>query len=544
MAESEPVTPVTPVTLITNDSSDALWRLTRDWKRFPEYFARSTFLRSPGGVGSVVIDPQQARILNAAATHDRVAVRTGRGVGKTAGAAILIHWWLSTRYPAMVVTSAGTWNHLEDKLWPEVRLWGRHWIMAESYEYQQMGIYHRQDPDGMRAVAASSDRPENVEGYHSPHLLLLIDEAKAMPDEIFAALLASLTTDTEGESGGEQKVVALSTPPLSKQGWFAQVSSSSEWNVVHISGLDSPRVSQSYVNEILSTYGESSPEYQSYVLGQIPETTTETVIPLSWFESAQELSPCSKKKSTRRPVITVDVAREGDDLSVFGLFDLSSFDLVRFEDGAPGWLAHADLMKVTGRCVQALKLHPDSSHICIDDTGLGGGVTDRLRELQFSGGFPSSCTIVPVKFGGKASRADRFKQKKDELWWAAREAIRQGKIALPDDDHIRSWRCPRGSDFKLQATSALYEYDSSDHIDILDRRVSGRERTKSLPAKSPDIAHAFILGVRYYLRQNVDEMEKEEPARDQGESLHRMVQVAAKSASRPPSTNPFERNRR
>lgn len=520
-----------------------LHRLSKKWAADPILFATSTFSHTPAG-GALDIDPQQARILNALSTHDRVAVRTGRGVGKTASAAIIAHWWLATRYPALVVTSAGTWNHLEEKLWPEIRLWSRHWTLREAFEYQQMGIYSIESPDGLRAVASSSDRPENVEGYHSPHLLLLIDEAKGMPDEIYAALLASLTSEATLDSSSEQKVIALSTPPLSRQGWFAQISSSSSWYTVHISGLDSPRVSPTYVREILETFGESSPEYQSYVLGNIPDSSSETVISLSWFEAAQELSPCSPKHNTRRPVITCDVAREGDDLCTFGLFDRASFTLVRFEDGNRGWIAHSDLMQVVARCVQAAKLHPTAAAICIDDTGLGGGVTDRLREIQSEKGFPSTCSIIPVKFGSRSSRDDRFKQKKDELWWAAREAVRTLKIALPSDDEVREWGCPRGSDFKLQMTSALYEYDSSDRIDVLDKRVGGKEKTKSLPTKSPDLAHAFILGVRYYLRQG--EMIEEVKEEREGQSLlYAQVQKAVKKdrAMVGQAPNPYARRR-
>lgn len=525
--------------VVTPDTISGLASLTARWYRQPVDFATTTFTHPPFGSGPVTVDPEQARILQAIADHDRVAVRTGRGVGKTAAAAIIVHWWLSTRAPAVVVTSAGTWSHLEDKLWPEIHQWGRQWTLAEAFEFQTMGIYNKDNPYGIRAEAISSDTPVNVEGFHSPHLLILIDEAKGMTDEIYDSLRASLT----GESGLEQKIVALSTPPLSKQGWFARVSSGSEWVVVHVSGLDSPRVSRTYVEEILKDYGEDSPQYQSYVLGNIPESSSETVIALSWVEACQALSPCTTKKNTRRPVITCDVAREGDDLSTFGIFDRASFSLVQFSDGCTGWVAKKSLMEIVARCRQAVTLHPTCAAICIDDTGLGGGVTDRLRELQSEGKFPSTCTIMAVKFGSKAAREDRFKSKKDELWWAGREIIRESRIALPTDDEIRAWHCPRGSDFKLQLTSPIYEYDSSDRIVVQDKRVSGRERTKSLPTKSPDLAHAFILGVRYYMKQNRLETEGEEPAASQGEALWRKVRDEASKTNQPVSQNPYDRRR-
>ncbi len=98
------------------------------------------------------------------------------------------------------------------------------------------------------------------------------------------------------------------------------------------------------------TFGEDSPEYQSYVLGEIPEGAAETVIQSRWVEEAQRRNP---DKEDRRPtVVTCDVAREGEDLTTFGVFKQGRFNLARFEnDGRPGWLSHADLMQVAGRCM-------------------------------------------------------------------------------------------------------------------------------------------------------------------------------------------------
>lgn len=535
----------TPV--VSEIAIEGLSDIAADWKRYPPRFAAETFAHPPTGAGDVLIDPEQARILQAVADYDRVAVRTGRGVGKTAAAALIVHWWLTTRYPALVVTSAGTWNHLEDKLWPEILQWGRQWIFREAYEYQTMGIYQRENPEGHRAEATSSDQPVNVEGFHSPHLLILIDEAKGMPDEIYDALVASLTGNEE--HGLEQKMVALSTPPLTKVGWFARVSSGTEWKVVHVSGLDSPRVSRKYIAEIEKDYGVDSPQYQAYVLGDTPESTSETVIPLKWFESCQQLDPLPAKRCKRRPILTCDVAREGEDLSTFGVFDRMAFNLCRFKDGNRGWTAKKSLMEVVARCVQMARLHPTAYSIVIDDTGLGGGVTDRLRELQMERDeegipkFPPTISIIGCKFGSKPWHPNRFFQKKDQLWWASRLAIQDQAIALPTDDQIRDWQTPRGSDFKTQMTGALYEYMSQDQINVLDRREKTKEKTNSLPTKSPDLAHAFILGLRYYMKQNASAEEPEEPPRDQGEALHRVVQRAAKHALHPPPADPYRRRR-
>jgi hypothetical protein len=361
------------------------------------------------------------------------------------------------------------------------------------------------------------------------NLLLLIDEAKGMPDEIFAALIASLTSDA---GPGTQKVVALSTPPLAKVGWYAMVCASSEWKTVHVSGLDSPRVSRAYTEDIANTFGEDSAEYQSYVLGEIPEGAAESVIQTRWIEAAQRRTP--NKEARRSPVVTCDVAREGEDLSTFGVFNDDAFDL-------DSWLAKKDLMKVAGRCLRVVR-RVRAGTLVIDDTGLGGGVTDRLREMQHEGLFPRDCSITAVKFARKARNKRRYHSIKDELWWAGREALRIELLSLPSDDRIREWKTPRGSDFKTQLGQALYEYDSLDRIRVLDKRIANREKTKALPTKSPDLAHAYILGVRYYVGQDLEEAPAPPPATGDA-VLWQRVQEMVKEAKKPPIRDPYTRRR-
>jgi len=516
----------------------ALIDLVPTWREDPVQGIRDTFKSDPFG-NPLILDPCQIEIVEAVRDHDRVAVQSGRGVGKTATAGLLTHWWLSTRNPGLVVASAGSWAHLADKLWPEIGAWGRQWWLRDAFEYQVMGIYSNSSPEIWRAVAASSDKAVNVEGFHNPNLLLIIDEAKGMPDEIFAALVASLSGT---EKAGAQKVVALSTPPTADVGWFAKACSNPRWHTIHVSGLDSPRVSKEYIEDIAETFGENSAEYKAYILGVIPEGITGQLIRKSWVEAAQALG---ENKDDKRPaVITCDVARMGDDLCVIGKIEHGKYNLVQFEDRW-GWFAETDLMQVVKRITLAVK-HHHAAAVCIDDTGLGGGVTDRLRELQSEGGFPARCTIWPVNFGAAPRRPDRFRIRKDEIWWSAREAIRIGekqpkpKLALPTKAEMREWRMPRGSDLMTQLISPIWESNMKEQVQVYDKRLTGKEKTKSLPLKSPDLAHAFILGVDYYQRQEAA-LEPPKPPTNQEEALQRMMQDALKSAQQGRSRNPYRR---
>jgi len=263
----------------------ALSRAMPIWRKDPERYALEAYSVDPEGK-EVRIDKAQGAILKAVATYDRVAVRSTHGSGKTTAAAILTQWWLSTRSPALVVTLAGTWGHLEDKLWPEIHSWFRNWCLKEAYEIQSMGIYSTVNAGAWRAVASSSDRPENIEGWHSPNLLVISDEAKAIPDDVRAAIRGAMT-------GGVIKEAVLSTPPLVDAGWYCDLFGKTEgWHTIHImaplsdgvraqltpnmrtmlkGALESGRVSEAYADDLARDYGVESPYFQARRSGLSPK---------------------------------------------------------------------------------------------------------------------------------------------------------------------------------------------------------------------------------------------------------------------------------
>jgi len=81
-------------------------------------------------------EPQkwQTDALRAIASNDKVAIKSGHGVGKTAFLSWLVLWWLLTRYPTKIVATANTAHQLNDILWTEVDKWARK--MPEGFRSQ------------------------------------------------------------------------------------------------------------------------------------------------------------------------------------------------------------------------------------------------------------------------------------------------------------------------------------------------------------------------------------------------------------------------
>ena len=89
------------------------------WHDDPAGFARDA-VHWPTGEG---LAGYQAAVLDAVASHRRVAVRSPRGAGKTTTAALLVLWHALTRDDAGIgwkcATTAASFRQLERYLWPK-----------------------------------------------------------------------------------------------------------------------------------------------------------------------------------------------------------------------------------------------------------------------------------------------------------------------------------------------------------------------------------------------------------------------------------------
>ena len=74
----------------------------------------------------------QRKALDAIAKHDKVAIKSGHGVGKTAFESWTVLWWLLTHYPCKAAVTANSAHQLSDVLWTEIDRWARN--MPKSFK--------------------------------------------------------------------------------------------------------------------------------------------------------------------------------------------------------------------------------------------------------------------------------------------------------------------------------------------------------------------------------------------------------------------------
>lgn len=449
-----------------NPSRTLADRLRQD----PVYFCRHILGVEPWG--------KQIDVLRGLRDQDRVAVRSGHGTGKSFIASCAALWFLYSFYPAKVVTTAPTQNQVRDILWSEIRhLYARARVPLGGKALEErirLG-------DDAFAVGVSTDTPERFQGFHSEHLLVILDEAPGVREEIWEAAETLLT-------GRVGKMLAIGNPTRPRGLFYNAFAPGTDWHTLRISCLDSPNlrvpegtplpyprlVTSRWIESRRRDWGEESPLWQARILGEFPDDAGSTLIPRAWIEAACTPAPAPTPASPSAPcthyTLGVDVARTGTDLTVFCLRDGNRIERL---EARQGW----STMETAGRVVALIRefdLQPE--RVCIDDTGLGAGVTDRLRELGHE--------VTAFVAAGRAVDPVHFANRRAEVFWRVRAAL------APDAIHPLTLptRTRHAQELQRELGALSYEFTSTGSVRIADK-VTLRGRL----AGSPNYADALAL---------------------------------------------------
>jgi len=407
-------------------------------------------------------EPWQQEALRAVAREDRLAIRSGHGVGKSAYLAWVILWWLLTRYPVKVACTAPSAHQLQDVLWGEVAKWRRKlrapfkdWLQVKADRVELVGA-------GQTAFAAARtarrEQPEAFQGFHSENMLFIADEASGIDDVIFEV--------GEGAMSTKGAKTILTGNPTRLQGYFYRAfhEAASVWFGMRVSCYDSAQVDPEFIERMKVTWGELSDVFRYRVLGEFPLANVNAVIPLNLLEAAVGREIVGRTDTA--PVWGLDVAR----------FGRARTALCKRRENAllepVRWWAGKDLMQTAGLVKAEFDGTPfldRPSAICVDVIGLGAGVVDRLRELKLP--------VIGINVAEEPSIKEQFLRLRDELWWRVREWFT-----------ARDSTMPRDNDLIADLSAPTYSITSSGHIKI-ESKVDMEKRG----VRSPDLADALCL---------------------------------------------------
>lgn len=415
--------------------------------------------------------PWQADALMALAAHDKVAIRSAHGVGKSALMAWSALWFISTRFPCKIPMTAPSAHQLNDILLSEIQLWHRRMPEAFRKQITVVGerVYLTAAPSAAFAVARTSrkEQPEALQGFHSENLLFLCDEASGIPDQIFEVAEGALSTP-----GAK---VLLAANPTRTSGYFFDAFHSVRelWHLIHVR-YEEGNVAQynaSYPLSIAKRYGTESNVYRVRVLGDFPTSEADALIAFELMETALErdVAPINVEV-----VWGVDVARFGSNRSVIA----KRRGNVQLEKCI--WRQGLDTQQVARWVIDEWEDTPDDdkpSRIYVDSIGVGAGVVDRLREEHLP--------VIGINVAESPSSKEEFFKLRDELYWKVREWFEARDCRICDEDLMKELLVIH---YAIPDASRKIKVEGKDEI----KKNTSRDG-KGTDGWSPDIADAWML---------------------------------------------------
>ena len=357
------------------------------YKKNPVIFFREVLQFEP--------DSWQAEVAQNVADNRRVTVRSGQGVGKTGVEAALLLWFLSCFPFSRVVATAPTRQQLHDVLWSEVAKWqARSPILSVILKWTKTYIYMVGMEKRWFAVARTATKPENMQGFHEENMLFLIDEASGVAEPIMEAILGTLS--------GENNKIAMFGNPTKTSGTFhdSHTQDRHMYKCHVVNALDSPRTNRENIEANIIKYGKDSNFIRVRVYGEFPLQEDDVFIPLALLEaSAKYTEPEDADTVVDSIHIGCDVARYGDDKTVIGYKVNKKIAFHSKRRGQDLMRTAADIV-ILGETLRDKYGFKGKIPIKIDDGGLGGGVTDRLRQIKRAEQDKYKwMEILPVLFG-------------------------------------------------------------------------------------------------------------------------------------------------
>ena len=424
--------------------------------------------------------PQQKLMLDvipkAMKERKGIAVRSGHGVGKTACESWVIIWFMTCYPNSRVPCTAPTQPQLYDILWSELSKWHNKSKIKQMFEWTQTHFKNKAFPETWFAVARSSNKPENMQGFHGDHLLFIIDEAPGVEDNIMEVVEGALTK--------EGALCIMLGNPTQISGFFHSAFHKHRdlFYTFNFSSIDCARdrpdiVDPSYATNMAKKYGVDSDIYKVRVLGDFPSASPDTIISLDKVEKAvnrEDLIPSNAGVM----VVGCDVARYGNcETTIYLRRDKVVEEYKTFN--------HRDTMATAGELAFLARKYQGKYDVifCIDDTGVGGGVVDRLQEVVREEKL--SAVVIGVN-NGASSYDEGYVNLGTEQWFWLREHIHEYK--LPNDETVIA-----------QLSCRKYGMSSKGKL-----QIERKEDLQKRGLESPDRADAVLLTF-FPLISNFDE---------------------------------------
>jgi len=312
--------------------------------------------------------------------------------------------------------------------------------------------------NGARISLFGADNPDSIRGIYLDGVVM--DEYADMKPSLWNEVVRPLLADREGFAifigtpRGLDQFHEMYQTALYNDSWFAGMYPVDQTGVV----------SEKELEEMRATMTENAFRQEMYC--DFTASGDDVYIPLSLVEPALGKRLGKHEYIYAPKIMAVGVARFGDDSTEIymrqGLFAAHVETINQL-----------DTMQVSAMVVHHIKEQTPHA-VFIDETGIGSGVVDRVRQLGYD--------VIGVNAGGVAMKPAAYKNKRAEMWGLLKQWLQDGG-ALPNDRQLAS-----------QISTPFYEFDPSNRV-VLEKKSDMKKRGLKSPDKADALAMTFAMPI-------------------------------------------------
>lgn len=315
-------------------------------------------------------------------------------------------------------------------------------------------------PGGARVRIFGADNPDALRGLYFDGIVL--DEVADMKPDVWESIIQPALADRGGWA------LFIGTPKginLFSQLYFRavelQAAADPDWAALSFPVTATGALPPAEVARLRRE--QSDNVFRQEFLCDFSASTDNVLITLDEVDAAMRRPAAPEAAAAWPLVIGVDVARFGDDATVF-------FRRRGQTAFMPDVLRKLSNVDVAHRLMACIDEHRPA-FVCIDQ-GQGTGVIDLVRSLVRT----PETSIVEVPFGSRALKPERFANRRAEMWTAIRDWLRAGG------------RLPPGDALRAELTAPTYDYDAAGRL-----RLESKDLVKERLRRSTDLADALAL---------------------------------------------------
>jgi intein/homing endonuclease len=388
-----------------------------------------------------------------------------------AGAVTLAHM---SRYPdAIVLTTAPTDTQVRQLLWRYIH---EHRIRSGMTFGKANETELYVDPKNLRrsfALGYATDQAERFQGYHSGHILVIIDEGPGVPEFIWKAV--------DGiRAGGKVRVLTLGNPTIIGGRYHRCFARNSPWHQITITAFDTPNLrlrpsdleylelgrdrvgsplsidellslpvedggplddnvipeltTRRWVREMYEEVGPDDPEWQGRVMAQFPDQAEGALFSMASLELARQQGKAYGGEiiGSDRLAVGIDVGGGGKDRTALAVF--RGDVLLELKDWSKRD-ASGDVVKALEPYKHEIQARGSGTTIRVDTIGVGlylvpvletAGYTNRVHGVMFSNA--PDTYAAPWRDEERLALKKRYLNLRAKAYFDLRDLMAQGRV--------------------------------------------------------------------------------------------------------------------